>query len=69
MNAIFIGATLDLFGKILVAYTALMVHHRVWQEHKIDEQVFKVMHKERILGFLGISLMIVGYAIQLPGRI
>jgi len=65
----FIGYTLDVMGKLMIAYTAIKVHHRVWQEHKIDEEVFKEMHKERKLGLLGFSLIIIGYFLQLPQKL
>lgn len=57
--------TLDLIGKILVSFTAIMVHHRVAREHKIDKEVFEEMRRERNLGLLGIVLMIVGYLIHI----
>jgi len=63
-----VGATVDLLGKIMVAYTALRVHHRVRQEHKIDKRVFAEMRREFVLGFLGIGLMILGYLLQLPSK-
>ena len=62
----FLGSTADILGKVMVAYTALRVHHRVRQEHKIDRRVFMEMRKEQWLGFLGIGLMVLGYLMQLP---
>ena len=41
----FIGFTLDVIGKIMVAYTAVQVHYRFWKEHKIDERVFQIMKR------------------------
>lgn len=63
------GHTLDLIGKILISYTAIVVHYRFRKEHKIDEKVFSVMKKEQVIGILGIALMIVGYLLQIPFRI
>jgi len=60
----FIGFTLDVLGKIMVAYTAIMVHFRFWKEHKIDEVVFTEMRRERIVGIIGIVFIIFGYAMQ-----
>jgi hypothetical protein len=65
----FLGFTIDVIGKILIAYTAVMVHHRVWQEHKIDKKVFSEMKKEKVLAFIGIFLIIAGYFLQLPGKL
>jgi len=58
-----LAETLDIVGKIMVSYTALMVHHRVRKEHKIDEKVFKDMKSEQIIGLLGILFMIAAYII------
>lgn len=69
MNLIFIGFSLDFIGKMLVALTALSVHHRFWQEHKIDRKVFASMRREQMLGMLGIVLIMLGYIIQVPSKI
>lgn len=61
-----LGFTLESIGKILVAYTAIAVHHRFRKEHKVDEQVFKTMRKEQYLGIAGIVLLVIGYFLQLP---
>ena len=69
MNTELIGFTLDVVGKILVAYTAIMVHYRFWKEHKIDEAVFTTMRRERSIGILGVVLIIVGYLLQIPSKL
>lgn len=65
----FFGFTLDVVGKVLVAYTAIMVHYRFWQEHKVDEKVFVAMKRELLIGMLGIVLIIVGYFLQMPSKL
>lgn len=60
----FFGETLDVIGKIMVAYTAIRVHFRFWKEHQIDDKVFSVMHKEQMLGIIGITLIVTGYFIK-----
>lgn len=60
-----IAETADVIGKVLVSYTALAVHHRVRHEHKIDKQVFAIMRRERVLGIIGISLMVIAYIFHL----
>ena len=65
----FIGFTLETIGKILVAYTALRVHHRVWKEHSINKGVFRAMRREQIVGIIGIAFIVVGYVIQIPFKI
>lgn len=69
MSIAFIGFTLDVIGKVLIAYTAIMVHYRFWQEHKIDEKVFATMKREQLIGIIGIALIIVGYLLQIPSKL
>lgn len=57
--------TLDILGKVMVAYTALAVHGRVRKEQKIDALVFRAMKWEKIIGIAGIVLMIFGYFLHL----
>lgn len=69
MSIEFLGYTLDVIGKIMVAYMAIMVHYRFSKEHKIDDEVFNVMKREQVIGIFGIVLIIVGYLLQVPGKI
>jgi len=59
------GLTTGTLGTILIAYTALRVHHRVRKEHAIDSVVEKEMGKEMRIGVAGIALVIIGYVLQL----
>jgi hypothetical protein len=52
----------------MIAYTVLSVHYRVRKEHKIDEVVFKHMRREQAGGIIGISLIIIGFLLQLPSK-
>jgi hypothetical protein len=52
----------------MVAFTALMVHHRFRQEHKVDEKVFRSMRREQVIAIIGMLLIIVGFALQLPAK-
>lgn len=69
MSTEFIGFTLDVIGKVMFAYTAIMVHYRFWKERKIDEAVFMAMKRERIIEVLGVLLIIVGYFLQIPSKL
>lgn len=60
-----LALTLDITGKIMVAYTALAVHNRVRKEHKIDGGVFRAMKREQMIGVAGIIFMILGYVLHL----
>lgn len=64
----FIGETLDVFGKIMIALTAIAVHDSVIKEHKIDAAVGRTVRKEHVFGFLGIALIIAGYVLRQLGR-
>ena len=64
MTVEFIGFTLDVIGKVMVAFTAIMVHHRVWKEHEISSRVFSEMKREQFIGVAGILLIVVGYLLQ-----
>ncbi len=66
MNLIFIGYCCTFIGKILVAITAVMVHHRVLHEHKIDREVFATMQREQKWGILGIIFLVVGFILEAP---
>jgi hypothetical protein len=64
MNITTIGLTIDTIGKLMVSYTAIKVHHRFWQEHKIDEKVFQTMQSEQVIGIIGMLFMVIGYFLQ-----
>ncbi|MBI2552760.1 hypothetical protein HYW17_05680 [Candidatus Uhrbacteria bacterium] len=59
-----LASTLDIIGKIMVAYTALSVHRRVQVEHKIDRTVFRAMKREQHAGVAGIVFMVFGYLLH-----
>jgi rRNA processing protein Gar1 len=64
MDYKFIGDTIDVIGKLMIAYTAIMVHYRVRKEHKVDDVVFMEMRKEHAVGILGAVFIIVGYILR-----
>jgi len=57
--------TLDVIGKILIAMAALMVHHRVLHEHKIDRKVYRSMKVEQGYGILGVVLIVAAYVLRI----
>ena len=65
----FIGFTIDVIGKVLIAYTAIRVHHRFWKEHRVDERVFRSMKKEQLSGIVGIALIVIGYVLQASDKL
>ena len=64
-----LGFTLDVIGKIMVAFTTVMVHYRFRKEHKVDERIFRSMRREQVLAVIGIVLIIIGYFLQIPSKL
>ncbi|PJE61884.1 hypothetical protein COU87_02260 [Candidatus Roizmanbacteria bacterium CG10_big_fil_rev_8_21_14_0_10_39_12] len=62
-----VGFTIKTIGEVMVGFTAIMVHHRVWKEHKIDTRVFAEMKRERRVGITGLILIVLGYILQVAG--
>lgn len=60
-----VAIVLELSGEIMIAITAIMVHRRVWREHKIDIRVYKAMKREQVMGVIGIASLIIGKSIEL----
>ncbi len=53
----------------MVAYAAIKVHRRFWKEHKVDEFIFRAMEWEQIIGILGVTLIIIGFILQIPSKL
>jgi len=64
MNLEFLGFCMGSLGKVLVAFTAISVHHRFWKEHRVDDMVFRAMRIEQIVGIIGILLIIIGSILE-----
>jgi hypothetical protein len=58
------GELIKTIGEVMVGITAIMVHRRVWKEHKINEKVRHEMMYEQVIGFAGIALIIVGFLLS-----
>ena len=69
MSIEFIGFILDVVGKVMVAFTAIMVHRRFRKEHKVDERIFRAMRREQLFGIIGITFIILGFLLQVPGKL
>ena len=64
----FISETLQVAGEIIIGITAIMVHRRVWKEHKINNRVYSEIKREQFIGIVGIVLLIIGYLIKILGK-
>jgi len=56
---------LDVVGKLMIAYTAIRVHWRVRQEHRIDKRVFREMRQEHVVGIFGMIFIIIAYILEI----
>jgi hypothetical protein len=65
MNLLFIGLTMSVLGKVLVVLAVLHMHSSLIAEHKIDRKVVLSYQQERVLTFIGLILVVVGYACQI----
>lgn len=54
----------EYLGGLMIAITALLVHHTVMLERRIDAAVVKEITRERILAILGIIFMTVGFILH-----
>jgi hypothetical protein len=52
-------------GKLLIAIVAILTHHKVAKEGKIDKRVKKSFRREMTIGILGILFLTVGYILHL----
>lgn len=59
-----VGDLLELVGTILIALAAIAVHDTFIRRHQIDKVVKKSIHKEHVLAFLGIAMVISGFILR-----
>lgn len=64
MNLDTLGFIIHTLGELMVAFSVLIVHHRVSAERKIDIHVRQAMKWERLIVFLGIAFIIAGALIE-----
>jgi len=57
----FVGELLRVIGEVLIGVAILLVHGRMRKDQKIDEGVIKDIKREKLVGILGITFIIVGY--------
>lgn len=65
MSFFFIVTSLDTLGKVMVAFTALRVHHRVLIDRQLDKKVFIEIRHEQIIGIFGVLFILVAYGMKL----
>ncbi len=64
MDLLFIGMFLSFLGKMIVILTVLHMHHTLIREHKFDKKVYLSYQQERVLTWLGLLLIVIGFIIE-----
>lgn len=64
MTILFWGLTIGMLGKILVAVGILRVHYVMAMERSIDEIVLRSFRVEKLVTYIGIALIIIGYLLE-----
>lgn len=68
LDLVLVGETVTVIGKVLVILVVLHMHHVLVKEHKIDKIVILTYTQERILTWLGLVLIVVGYIFEVAAR-
>ncbi len=62
---LFWGLTIGLLGKILLGTAVILVHSKITHEKRIDGIVLMEMHREQHIAIVGMTLMILGYLLEI----
>ena len=65
MSLYVLATSIDMLGKVMVAFTALRVHRRVLSDHKLDKSVFLELRHEQIVGVGGVVFIVAAYAMKM----
>ena len=65
MSLLFWGLTIGTFGKVIVVLAVLHMHHSLVKEHRIDKKVILSYRQERVLTFIGLILITLGYLLEI----
>ena len=65
MNFLLWGITLGTVGKLVLGYAVLRVHVYILREHRIDNVVLKAIKREQFVTLLGLSLIVIGYLLEI----
>lgn len=59
------ATALEFLGTLCIAIAALSVHHRFLNEHRVDDKVLSTMKREQKIGFVGVFLVSIGFALNM----
>lgn len=60
-----LALTFDFIGKFLIGISVLLVHHKIFQDGRIDKLVLKEMKKEYSVAIIGLVFLTAGYIMHL----
>jgi uncharacterized membrane protein YidH (DUF202 family) len=64
MNILFWALTIGVIGKVLLAIGVLVAHSGILHEHRIDREVLRRFRWEHSITILGITLIVIGYFME-----
>jgi len=65
MNLLFIGMTMSVIGKGMLALGVVWVHVTMANERRIDDQVIRSFRTELFVTLLGFALIVGGYLLEI----
>ena len=65
MGLLFAGIIVGTLGKVVLGITVLMVHTRLFREHRIDRAVLSELKRERWVGIFSILLIVIGFVLEM----
>lgn len=64
MNLLFWGMALRVLGEVVVVLAILHMHSSLIKEHGVDKKVILSYKQERVLTFVGLILITLGYVME-----
>lgn len=65
MSILFWALTIGVIGKVMLAAGVIMAHSSLAHEHQVDQVVIRTFQKEQIITLVGITLIIIGYFMEI----
>ena len=60
-----IATTLEIVATLLLTIGLLMVHGKMLEDRAIDEPVIKTFHKEAIMAYTALAILVVAFVISI----
>jgi len=59
-----ISKFIELAGELLIAFSVVRVHTHIRNEHRLDQDVYRMIKKEHRLVIIAVTMLIVGFILQ-----